>query len=51
MYYITIERWKAKTWRGKKVPFHLYVRLHYPTGSRIWFYIIGPDMFKWAKEQ
>ena len=49
MYWITIERPVIKEWRGHKVPFILYVRLHYPTGSRVWFNLIGPNFMQWAK--
>jgi len=51
-YRITIERGlKMKEWRGVKPPFNLRVRLHYPTGNRIWFNIIGPDAFQWCKQK
>lgn len=49
MYWITVEKCKLKTWRGKKVPLSIYVRLHYPTGSKIWFYLIGPNIQKWIR--
>jgi hypothetical protein len=49
MYWITIERPNMKIWRGVKVPFIVQVRLHYPNGSKIWFNLIGPNFFEWAK--
>jgi hypothetical protein len=49
MYRITIERPIIKEWRGRKVPFILYVRLHYKNGSKIWFNLIGPNFMKWAR--
>ena len=49
-YRLTIERVTMETWRGVKVPFTLYVRLHYPTGSRIWFYLWGSSVFEWCKK-
>lgn len=51
MYWITIERPAIKEWRGHKIPFILYVRLHYPTGSRVWFNLIGPNFMQWARDK
>lgn len=49
-YGASLERPQMKTWRGVKVPFCLWIRIHYPTGSRIWKYLIGPNYFEWAKK-
>lgn len=49
-YKITIERPTMKYWRGVKVPFIVMVRLHYPSGNRVWFNLFGPNFFDWAKQ-
>ena len=49
--WLKIERSKLRSWRGKKAPLSIYVRMYHKYGNKIWFYLYGPDIFKWAKEQ